>query len=84
MRGLLKVSFKDFCNTCLRGKLDKESFKSKNIISIESPLELLNIDLFGPTRTTSMSSKRYRLVVVDKFSKWTLVLFVVHKDQAFD
>ncbi|RDY13755.1 hypothetical protein CR513_01286, partial [Mucuna pruriens] len=33
------------------------------------PLELLHIDLFSPTRTTSMSGKRYGLVVVDDYSK---------------
>lgn len=69
MRGLPKVSFKDtiFCN----------------IVSTERPHALLHIDLFGPTMTTSMSDKCYRVVVVDDFSRWTWVIFLVYKDKAF-
>ncbi|RDY12271.1 hypothetical protein CR513_02971, partial [Mucuna pruriens] len=43
----------------------KESFKSKNVFSTSRPLELLHIDLFGPTITTFVNGKRYGLVVMD-------------------
>jgi hypothetical protein len=45
----------------------KTSFKSKNHISTKRPLELLNIDLFGPTRTKNISVNRYVFVIVDDF-----------------
>ena len=56
---LPKLNFeKDrICNACQLGKQTKVSFKSKNIISTSRLLELLHMDLFGPTRTTSLGEK---------------------------
>ena len=34
------------------------------VISTSGPLELLHMDLFGPTRTTSLSGKLYAFVIV--------------------
>lgn len=62
----------------------KTLFKSRNIVSIGRPLELLHINLFGPTRIMSMSGKCYGLLVVCEFSRWTWVLFLVHKDETFE
>ena len=42
----------------------KPHFQEKKFISTSRPLELLDIDLFGSTRTTSISGKRYGLVIV--------------------
>ncbi|KAI3759052.1 hypothetical protein L6452_06625 [Arctium lappa] len=39
------------CPTCDKGKQTKASFKSKQISSVTSPLQLLHIDLFGPSDT---------------------------------
>lgn len=32
----------------------------------------------------SISGKHYGLVIVNDFSRWTWVLFLVHKDEAFE
>ena len=61
----------------------KNSFSSKNIVSTSRPLELLHLDLFGPTRTTSICGKRYELVIVNDYFKWTWVMFLAHKDESF-
>nr|KYP36277.1 Copia protein [Cajanus cajan] len=53
------------CEACQNGKQIKSSFQSKNHVSTSRPLELLHIDLFGPTRTIFVSGKRYGLVIVD-------------------
>ncbi|RDX96784.1 hypothetical protein CR513_20517, partial [Mucuna pruriens] len=47
------------CDACQKGKQIRGSFESKNFISTFRPLELLYIDLFGPTKTTSLSEKHY-------------------------
>lgn len=85
VRGLPSMSYKDdlLCEACQKEKQVKSSFKSKNIVSTFRPLELLHIDLFGPTRTTSISGKRYRLVVVDDYTRWTGVMFLSNKDESF-
>ena len=41
------------------------------------------MDLFGPTRTTSLGGKRYALVIVDDYSRYTWVLFLSSKDETF-
>ena len=41
------------------------------------------MDLFGPTRITSLGGKKYRLVIVDDFSRFTWVLFLKLKLEAF-
>ena len=86
VRGLPKINFeKDkICEACARGKQVKSSFKSNNIVSTKRPLELLHIDLFGPVRTASLAGKQYGFVIVDDYSRYTWVLFLKHKDEAFE
>ncbi|XP_072082090.1 uncharacterized protein [Arachis hypogaea] len=53
VRGLPNIKFdKDItCDACQMGKQIKTSFKPKEDVSTKKPLELLHLDLFGPTRT---------------------------------
>ena len=60
-------------NACQLGKQTRKSFKSKKVVSTSRPLELLYLDLFGPTRTTSLGGSKYGLVVIDDFSRFTWV-----------
>jgi len=71
--GLPKLKFeKDkVCEACQKGKQTKNSFKQKNFVSTTGPLELLQMDLFGPSRTMSIGDNYYRLVIVDDFSRFT-------------
>ena len=57
--GLPKLSF-DFdkiCDACVKGKHKKSAFKPKNCVSTYKLLQLLHIDLFGPTRIMSLGGK---------------------------
>ena len=83
--GLPKIKYeKDrLCKACQHGKQTKKSFKSKNIVSTSRPLQLLHMDLFGPSRTASFGGKYYCLVIVDDFSRYTWVMFLTTKDEAF-
>ena len=73
VRGLPKISFKKdkVCEACQMGKQIKTSFKNKNFISISRPLELLHLDLFGTSRTTSLRGKSYAFMIADDFSRYT-------------
>ena len=42
------------------------------------------MDLMGPTRTESMGGKRYIMVVVDDFSRFSWVEFLRAKSEAYD
>jgi len=83
--GLPKLKFeKDhICEACLKGKQVKNSFKIKKVVSSLKPLELLHMDLFGPSRTMSLSGNYYALVIVDDFSRFTWALFLESKSDAF-
>ena len=83
--GLPKMKFiKDkLCSACQKGKQTKSTFKPKNVVSTTRPLQLLHMDLFGPSRTRSFGGNIYALVIVDDFSRFTWTLFLVHKNEAF-
>ena len=78
VRGLPNFKFeKDkVCDACQMGKQTKSSFKSKNVISTTRSLQLLHMDLFGPSRITSYRGNYYAFVVVDDFSRFTWVLMI--------
>ena len=85
VEGLPNIKFeKDkLCDACQEGKQVRISFKSKDIVSTTKPLEF-HIDLFGPTRTLSLGGKRYNLVIVNDYSRYTWVMFLATKDETYD
>ena len=62
---------KTFCAACQMGKQKKASHHKVNVIASSRCLELLHVDLMGPTRTESLGGKRYIMVIVDDFSRYT-------------
>ena len=84
VRGLPLKEFcpEGLCEACEKGKSKKASHRSKDMSSITEPLQLLHMDLFGPVNVMSMSKKRYALVIVDDYSKYTWVRFLHSKDEA--
>jgi len=80
----LKFEKDKVCEACQKGKQTKTSFKQMQFVSTTRPLEMLHMDLFGPSRTMSIGGNYYGLVVVDDFSRYTWTLFLVTKDEAFN
>ena len=62
---------KTFCGACQMGKQTKTSHHKVNVIASSQCLELLHVDLMGPTRTESVGGKRFIMVIVDDFSRYT-------------
>ncbi|GJR49712.1 retrovirus-related pol polyprotein from transposon TNT 1-94 [Tanacetum coccineum] len=81
--GLPKFKYgKDhLCSACERGKSKKASHPPKLVPSDHSKLELLHMDLCGPMRVASINGKKYILVIVDDFSRYTWVYFHRLKDE---
>jgi transposase InsO family protein len=52
-------------------------------MSTSRPLELLHMDLFGPTTCRSIGGNRHGLVVVDDYSRYTWVLLLSDKSNVF-
>nr|GFB29652.1 retrovirus-related Pol polyprotein from transposon TNT 1-94 [Tanacetum cinerariifolium] len=81
--GLPKLKFvKDhLCSSCKLGKAKRKSFHSKLTPSSKMRLHLLHMDLCGPMRVASMNGKRYVLVIVDDYSRYTWTHFLRSKDE---
>ena len=86
VRDLPKIKFfKDkMCDACQMGKQAKSSFKPKNQVSTSRPLELLHMDLVGPSQVSSLSEKHYTYVIVDDYSRFYWLAFLTHKNDAFE
>ena len=52
-------------------------------IHTKRPLELLHMDLMGPTKIESIGGKKYIFLPVDDFSRLTWVCFLHDKSEAF-
>ncbi|GJS51377.1 retrovirus-related pol polyprotein from transposon TNT 1-94 [Tanacetum coccineum] len=57
------------------------SFKSKAVPSSKGRLNLLHMDLYGLMRVASINGKKYILVIVDDYSRYTWTLFLRSKDE---
>ncbi|GKB03096.1 putative ribonuclease H-like domain-containing protein [Tanacetum coccineum] len=66
---------------CQKGKQHKASCKAKSVSSISHSLQLLYMDLFGPTSVRSLNHKTYCLVITDDFSRFSWVFFLRTKDE---
>nr|GFA71155.1 retrovirus-related Pol polyprotein from transposon TNT 1-94 [Tanacetum cinerariifolium] len=75
VRGLPKLKFeKDhLCSACVMGKSKKKSHKPKSKDINQEKLYLLHMDLCGPIRVESVNRKKYILVIVDDYSRFTWV-----------
>ena len=54
------------------------------MISTSRVLELLHMDLFGPSTIQSYGGNFYTLVIVDDYSRYTWTKFLKSKNEAFD
>ncbi|KAJ9557114.1 hypothetical protein OSB04_011728 [Centaurea solstitialis] len=84
VKGLPKLTFDrdSLCPACQMGKMKRSSHKSKTESSCQSPLEMLYMDLCGPMRIQSISGKKYILVMVDEYSRYTWLEFLRMKSEA--
>ncbi|GJS52012.1 putative ribonuclease H-like domain-containing protein [Tanacetum coccineum] len=84
--GLPKFKYgKDhLCSAYERGKSKKASHPPKLVPIDHSKLELLHMDLCGPIRVATINGKKYILVIVDDFSRYTWVYFLRSKDETLE
>nr|GEU58722.1 hypothetical protein [Tanacetum cinerariifolium] len=83
VRGLPKLKFKKdhLCSACAMGKSKKKSHKPKSEETNQEKLYLLHMDLCGPMRVESVNEKKYILVIVDDYSRFTWVKSLRSKDE---
>jgi hypothetical protein len=81
--GLMNVAFeKDrSCGACQAGKQVGAQHRAQNIMTRTRPLEMLHMDLFGPIAYISIDSKKYVLVIIDDYSRFTWVFYLQDKSE---
>nr|GEV25698.1 retrovirus-related Pol polyprotein from transposon TNT 1-94 [Tanacetum cinerariifolium] len=82
--GLPKFKYhkEHLCSSCEQGKSKRASHPPKPVPNSRQRLHLLHMDLCGPMRIASINGKRYVLVIVDDYSRYTWVHFLRSKDEA--
>ncbi|GJU40449.1 retrovirus-related pol polyprotein from transposon TNT 1-94 [Tanacetum coccineum] len=83
-QGIPKLKFqKDhMCSACVLGKSKKSSHQPKAEDTNQEKLYLLHMDLCGPMRVEGINGKKYILVIVEDYSRFTWVKFLRSKDEA--
>nr|GEW71230.1 hypothetical protein [Tanacetum cinerariifolium] len=86
VRGLLKLKFeKDhLCSACAIGKSTMKTYKPKSEDTNQEKLYLVHMDLCRPMRVESVNGKKYILVIVDDYSRFTWVKFLRSNDETLD
>ncbi|GKB13468.1 putative ribonuclease H-like domain-containing protein [Tanacetum coccineum] len=85
-RGIPKLKFKKdhLCSACALGKSKKSSHQPKAEDTNQKKLYLLHMNLCGLMRVESINGKKYILVIIDDYSRFTWVKFLRSKDEAPD
>ncbi|GKD60727.1 retrovirus-related pol polyprotein from transposon TNT 1-94, partial [Tanacetum coccineum] len=86
VQGLPKLKFEKehLCFACVMGKNKKKHHIPKFEDTNQEKLYLLHMDLCGPMRVASVNGKKYILVIVDDYSRFTWVKCLRSKDEAPD
>ncbi|KAJ9545265.1 hypothetical protein OSB04_024972 [Centaurea solstitialis] len=78
---LIKFEQEEMCPGCEKGKMKRASHPPKPEQGSKSPLSLLHMDLCGPMKYQSLVGRKYILVIVDDFSRYTWTKFLKTKDE---
>jgi hypothetical protein len=72
------------CKPWKVGKLTRTQFKSKSFTSIEKPLQLVHMNLCGPSRQEGTGKENYFMLIIDDYSRLTWVAFLKEKVEEFE
>nr|GEV15688.1 retrovirus-related Pol polyprotein from transposon TNT 1-94 [Tanacetum cinerariifolium] len=81
--GLPKFEYakEHLCLSYEQGKSKRASHPPKPVLNSKQRLHLIHMDLCGPMRVASINGKRYVLVIIDDYSRYTWVHFLRTKDE---
>jgi transposase InsO family protein len=71
------------CSSCQAGKQVGNTHPKKSMMSTSKVFELLHMYLFGPTQYTNIGGNKYNFVIVDDYTRYTWVFFLVDKSDVF-
>ena len=65
------------------GGLTRTQIKMENVSSTSKPLQLVHLDLCGPSRKEGTGKENYFMLVIDDYSRMIWVAFLKEKSEAF-
>ncbi|CAI7846402.1 unnamed protein product, partial [Closterium sp. NIES-53] len=68
------------CTPCLAGHL-RATLHSSSLCPATAPFQTLHLDVWGPAPTLGLERERYFLVVVDDYSRYTMVFPLAKKSE---
>ena len=71
------------CKHFQQGKQTKTVFKSKEY-STTRPLEIMHIDIVGPTTAKGLKGEKYFMLLVDDYTRMNAAFFLKNKSKAFE
>jgi hypothetical protein len=72
------------CESYQIGKLTRAQFKSKSFTSLEKPLQIIHMDLCGPSQKEGIGGEHYFMLFIDDFSILAWVSFLREKYDVFE
>ncbi|KAJ9544768.1 hypothetical protein OSB04_024475 [Centaurea solstitialis] len=81
---MIKFEPDQLCSGCAQGKMKRASHPPKPEQGSKSPLSLIHMDLCGPMKTVSLAGRKYVLVIVDDYSRYTWTRFLKTKDETLN
>lgn len=81
---LSKQGTVSMCEGCIKGKMNRQPFKSVGEIRSKRPLELVHTDVCGPMRTESIGGSRYFVTFTDDCTRLCVVHFVRQKSDVLN
>ncbi|KAI3729602.1 hypothetical protein L6452_18263 [Arctium lappa] len=78
VKGLLSLKFNKghLCSSWEMGKMKRSSHKTESENNCPRPLHMLHVDLCGSISIQSLAGKKYILVLIDEFSRFTWIEFI--------
>jgi hypothetical protein len=67
------------CSSCQVRKHVGNTHPKKSMMSTSNSFELLHMNLVGPTQYTSIDGNKYSFVIVDDYTRYTWVFFLLDK-----
>ena len=81
---IMECNCKNDCESCIKGKMVRESFPKKSLNPAKKKLDVIVTDVCGPMQTNSIGGNRYFVTFIDEYSRYSHVFLIREKSEVAD
>lgn len=81
---MIDCGTKQFCDSCLRGKMTRIPFPQVSNSRTQATLDLVHSDICGPMQTVTPSGNKYMLTFTDDYSRYTVIYLMAKKSDLLE